>query len=78
MTPEDWWKDADRNAKTSWLKAYYGEFSGDMSMINAYVSPCSTCGASGKISSEGSTGQVQLSDCPTCHTTRFKRDFRAK
>lgn len=78
VTPEDWWAQADRHARTTWLKAYYAEFSGDMVIVGAYVSPCTNCAASGKVASTASVGASQFQDCPVCRATRFRRDIRAK
>jgi hypothetical protein len=78
MTPEDWWRDADRNQRTTWLKAYYGEYGGDMKLTAAHLSACSNCGGAGRRVTQGSVGQSQQSDCPVCHRTRFKRDIRVR
>lgn len=78
VTPEDWWAGADRHARTTWLKAYYAEFSGDMLVVGRYVSPCTNCAGSGKIAVAGVVGQAQSQDCTVCRATRFRRDIRAK
>ncbi|MCA8956315.1 MAG: hypothetical protein KDC87_09580 [Planctomycetes bacterium] len=78
VTPEDWWNSADRHAKVSWLKAYYAEFSGDMTVTGAFVTPCTMCAGAGRVASQSSNGGDEYRDCPLCHKTRYTRDIRAK
>lgn len=78
VTPEDWWAQAGRPAQATWVKAYYAEFSGDMMLVGAYVSPCTNCAASGKVGTTGSIGAATSKACPICRGTRFRRDIRAK
>ncbi len=77
-TPEDWWAQAGRAGRTTWIKAYYAEFSGDMVLTARHVTACTNCAGSGKIASQGSIGGAQSVACGVCHGTRFTRDIRAR
>ncbi len=77
-TEEDWWKNASRNARTAWLRAYFAEFGGQMEVTAAYASPCVTCEGRGYIVELAATGKEQKRECPVCHNTKFTRAIRAR
>jgi hypothetical protein len=77
-TPEEWWADASPQARDTWIKAYYAEFSGDMERTDAFLEDCKPCGGSGRIAAQGSTTATQLTECGTCKGTRFQRNIRAR
>ena len=76
-TPETWWDDASRDEKKVWLRAYYAEFGGDLVIVNAHLNACVTCAGEGRLTVFGQSGKAQKVECPTCHTTRFRRWIRA-
>ncbi len=78
VSDEEWWLAAPRASRTSWLKAYYAEHSGDLKMVNAYVEACSNCAGKGSVEEQGSTGSIRRSTCSLCQGTRMKRNFRAE
>jgi hypothetical protein len=77
-TEEDWWREAKPIERAAWIRAYYAEKSGDLTVIAAYVTPCTTCGGEGSIPFIGDTGQPGKAKCHTCQGTRFKREIRAQ
>ncbi len=78
-TEEDWWRKAQHDERVNYVKALYAENSGDMEVVLAFVAPCVTCGAEGKLPSLGSTGgKEEFNKCWTCKGTRFKRWLRAR
>lgn len=78
-TDEDWWKDASPDERVNFLRSYYAEFSGDMELVSAHVSPCRTCGGDGYLTALGSAGgKEQRLKCWTCKGTRFVRWIRAR
>jgi len=77
-TPESWWDDADRGQRTSFLRAYYAEFGGDLELVKAYVKPCVHCAAKGveeTLSMEGKRVSVK---CFLCQGARFTRSVVAR
>lgn len=78
-TEEDWWKEASPEERVNFLRSYYAEFSGDLELVSAHVSPCRTCGAEGNLKALGSAGGKEQSiKCWTCKATRFVRWIRAR
>jgi len=78
-TEEDWWKDASPDERVNFLRSYYAEFSGDLELREAYVSPCRTCGGEGTLATLGTAGgKEQKIKCWTCKNTRFVRWIRAR
>lgn len=77
MTPEDWWTDADRQERVNWLRAFYGEYGGDLVMRGASILPCHTCGAAGQISQLGPGNKMIQVKCYLCQGTKYTRSFRA-
>ena len=43
QTDQDWWESASRAERTSWLRAYYAEFGGQLTVTYAFTQPCVTC-----------------------------------
>ncbi|HLQ36446.1 MAG TPA: hypothetical protein VK348_01495 [Planctomycetota bacterium] len=76
-TEEDWWREATRNEKTSFLRAYYAEFGGDLKVTIAYLQPCIACYGEGTVTELGGDGKVQKVNCYLCHKTKWLRSFRA-
>ena len=76
-TEEDWWDQADRNARVGWLRAYYAEHGGDLLVYRARVVPCINCIGSGQIEQLGTSGGVVAVECFLCHGTKFMRTIRA-
>lgn len=77
-TEEDWWRDASRDDRTSWLRAYFAEFSGRMEVMRAYATECATCNGEGNLVEIATSGQEQKRTCPLCHGTRFTRAIRVR
>jgi len=77
-TEEDWWRQASRNERTTWLRAYFAEFGGRMEVTAAYATPCVTCEGKGYLVTMGNTGREQRTECPVCHNTKFTRAIRAR
>lgn len=75
-TEEDWWQQATRNEKTSWLRAYYAEFSGDLVVTAAFLQACVSCGGEGTVP-EVVDGKVVKLKCFLCRSTKFLRSFYA-
>ena len=78
VSPEDGWKQAPRDVRFSFLRAYYAEHGSDLEAVNAYLDNCPSCGGRGRIQEQLSTGPPRLIPCGVCHGTRFKRRIRAK
>jgi hypothetical protein len=77
-TPEQWWEDASIDERTQWLRAYYAEHGGDLVVKAAFLDGCLTCGATGRLTIYGQSGEAEQAKCPTCRGTRFKRWVRAQ
>lgn len=77
-TDEDWWKAASPDERLNFLRSYYAEFSGDLELVNASVTPCRTCGGEGSHALLGSSGKEEKIPCWTCKRTRFVRWIRVR
>jgi len=77
QTEEGWWSSAARVEKTSWLRAFYAEFSGQLTMRIPYVSSCSICYGRGGLVSIGGNGKESQSKCQACHGLKYNRSFKA-
>jgi hypothetical protein len=75
--PEDWWRQAERTEKITWLRAFYAEFGGQLVVTYATVSPCISCYGDGNIPEISPEGQMVRSKCYLCQATKWLRSFRA-
>jgi hypothetical protein len=77
MTEEDWWRDASRAERVSWLKAYYAEFGGQLVVTFASTTPCISCYGQGTTPEMGDGGKVVQAKCFLCQQTKWLRSFKA-
>lgn len=77
QTEEGWWGSASRVEKTSWLRAFYAENSGQLVLRTPYVSTCGVCYGRGGLLSIGGNGKESQSKCQACHGLKYNRSFRA-
>jgi hypothetical protein len=77
QTDQEWWETASRAERTSWLRAYYAEFGGQLTVTYAFTQPCVTCFGQGSISEMGQGGKVEKVKCYLCHGTKWLRTFTA-
>lgn len=78
QTDEEWWSSQDRSDRAGWLRAYYGEFGGKLTMVSAYTQPCFACSALGtQTEFEPQTNKVVKVKCYLCHGTKWTRTFKA-
>ncbi len=78
VSEEDWWRDASRQERTSWLRSYFAEYGGQMEVVRAFASECATCDGLGHLVQLGQSGREEKLRCPLCHGTRFTRVIRAR
>jgi hypothetical protein len=76
-TDADWWRKAERPERTSWLRAFYAESSGQMTVTYATVSPCIACYGEGTTLETGPEGKMVRTTCFLCHKTKQIRSFKA-
>jgi len=77
QTEEGWWSSASLIEKTSWLRAFYAENSGQLVLRSPYVSTCGVCYGRGGLVSIGGNGRESQSKCQACHGLKYNRSFRA-
>ncbi|MFY9344532.1 MAG: hypothetical protein WAT39_18715 [Planctomycetota bacterium] len=77
QTDEDWWREAERVERISWLRAYYAEFGGQLVVTFATVSPCISCYGEGTVPEIGGDGKMIRNKCFLCQGTKWLRSFRA-
>src|SRR5690606_19069823 len=71
QTDEGWWGDALRQEKVNWLRAYYGEYSGQMVVTYASVQQCYSCYGEGTTPDVNSEGKPVRSKCYMCQGTKW-------
>jgi hypothetical protein len=76
-TEADWWRKAERQERTSWLRAFYAESGGQMVITYATVSPCVACYAEGTTVETNAEGKMVRTTCFLCHKTKQIRSFKA-
>jgi hypothetical protein len=76
ITDEDWWRGASRVERSSWLRAYYAEFSGQLVVTMAQASDCISCYGEGT-TPEMVEGKVVRTPCYLCQQTKYLRSLRA-
>lgn len=77
QTDEDWWRQASRDERRGWLRAYYAEFGGQLKVTFAAVSPCISCYGQGTTPEMGPDGKMVPMKCFLCHATKWLRSFKA-
>lgn len=78
QTDEEWWADTDRSDKASWLRAYYAEFGGKLTVTSAFTQPCFACSGLGtQTELEPKTNKVLKVKCYLCHGTKWVRSLKA-
>ncbi|MBM3961938.1 MAG: hypothetical protein FJ306_08580 [Planctomycetes bacterium] len=77
QTDEDWWREAERVDRAGFLRAYYAEFGGQMTVTFATVSPCISCSGEGTVPELGGDGRIVRNKCFLCHGTKWLRSFKA-
>ncbi|MEZ6037711.1 MAG: hypothetical protein R3F29_09545 [Planctomycetota bacterium] len=77
LSDEDWWREATRGERISWLRAYYAEFSGQMTVKFATASPCISCFGEGSTTFIGGDGKPGKIKCFLCQGTKWTRSFKA-
>ncbi|MBL9078623.1 MAG: hypothetical protein JNL08_14020 [Planctomycetes bacterium] len=75
--PDDWWNEASRPERTSWLRAYYAEFGGQLVMTFQTVSPCISCYGDGTTPEIDPEGKLVRNKCFLCQGTKWLRSFKA-
>lgn len=76
-TDEDWWKEASRAEKTSWMRAYYAENGGDLVVARATLMECSSCFGEGTVVQVAAEGSKMVVKCYLCHGTKWLRSLTA-
>lgn len=77
QTDEGWWREAARAEKLSWLRAYYGEFGGQLVVQFASASPCISCYGAGTTPEMTGEGKMVQTKCFLCQGTKWLRSFKA-
>lgn len=77
QTDEDWWRQASRTERTSWLRAYYAEFGGQLVVTYQTVSPCISCYGEGTTPEVNPEGKLVRNKCFLCQGTKWLRSFKA-
>ncbi len=78
QTDEEWWSDTSRSDRTSWLRAYYAEFGGKLTVTSAYAQPCFACAGLGTQSEfDAASKKVVQVKCYLCHGQKWVRTFKA-
>jgi hypothetical protein len=77
VSDEDWWRQAARADRASWLRAYYAESGGQLVVTFATVSPCISCYGEGSTPDVAPDGSMIRNKCFVCHGTKYLRSFKA-
>jgi hypothetical protein len=78
QTDEDWWHQADKGERVSWLRAYYAEYSGQLVVTFAWVTPCLNCQGEGTLPEmDPTTSKMVRNKCFLCQGTKWLRSFKA-
>lgn len=77
QTDEDWWRQAQPAERAGWLRAYYAEFSGQLVVTFATVSPCLSCHGEGTVPEMAPDGNLVRNKCFLCQNTKWVRSFKA-
>lgn len=77
-TPDEWWTDADTPARRGWLAAYYYEFSGQLTVVEARARDCRRCSALGTVDGVNEKGEPVVLTCPVCKDLKQERVVRAR
>ncbi|MBL8749778.1 MAG: hypothetical protein JNK78_11505 [Planctomycetes bacterium] len=77
LTEEEWWRQASREEKVGWLRAYYAEFGGQLKISFANVSPCVSCFGEGTTPEVTGDGKMVRTECFLCQGTKWLRTFKA-
>lgn len=77
QTDEDWWRQASRSERTSWLRAYYAEFGGQLVVTYQGVQPCISCYGEGTTPEVDPEGKLVRNKCFLCQGTKWLRSFKA-
>jgi hypothetical protein len=77
QTDEDWWRQASRTERTSWLRAYYAEFGGQLVVTFQSLSPCISCYGEGTTPEVDPEGNLVRNKCFLCQGTKWLRNFKA-
>ncbi|MBL8755510.1 MAG: hypothetical protein JNK15_19575 [Planctomycetes bacterium] len=77
LTDEDWWRQAERNERLAWMRAFYAENGGQLVVTYATVSPCISCDGVGTTPVLGGDGKLTRNTCFLCQNTKYMRSFRA-
>jgi hypothetical protein len=75
--PDDWWRQAARPERVSWLRAYYAEHSGQLVVTFQTVSPCISCYGEGTTPEMDPEGKLVRNKCFLCQGTKWLRSFKA-
>ena len=76
-TEEDWWRDASRADKAGWLRAFYAENAGQLTVTVATLTQCPACYAEGTRADINGDGKMVRIPCYLCQKTKYLRSFRA-
>jgi hypothetical protein len=76
-TPERWWQRAERQERANWLRAYYAEFGGQLTVTFASLTPCVSCSGAGTTIDFNGQGERVVLPCFLCHKTKWVRSFKA-
>lgn len=78
QTDEDWWRQAEKSERVSWLRAYYAEYSGQLVVTFAWVTPCISCQGEGNLPEmDPTTSKPVRNKCFLCQGTKWVRSFKA-
>jgi hypothetical protein len=78
QSDEDWWRQAERTERVSWLRAYYAEYGGQLVVQLAWVTPCISCQGEGSLPEmDPTTSRMVRNKCFLCQGTKWLRSFKA-
>ncbi len=78
VTKEQWWVRASMIQRSFFLRAYFAENAKKFEVLNTFMRPCPTCGATGTIKELGSQGGIVRRTCPRCHGNKGDRTVNVR
>ncbi len=78
LDPEEWWEQSSSEDKIAWLKAYYAESAGVLTVSEARGRHCRRCDAKGYIELFNEKGEVVRATCPVCKDIKYERFVRCR
>jgi hypothetical protein len=73
-TPDEWWEAQSAKHKENWIKAYFAEYSGLLTVLRIKTTACTNCGGQGvTIANDLQSGEQVKHICQVCNLAGHER-----